>query len=335
LIYSGGKVRGALQAAGLARDYAQSVLADVEGRVVSDIRKGFYDILLAGAVLSVRQESERILAAMLARAEEKRAKGAASDFESLTARVRLANAKPGLIEAQNGLELATENLRRLLNLDDSPFEIDGGLAVIPVASSLEELQTTAIEKRPVLQALEGMVRLREKEAAVSRGDGLPSLRLRAGYTGSDSYGYGPSQGDWEWHWNAGAVLTWNIWDGDRTRSRTASVLLEVEKAKTTLEDFRSTVRLEVRKAFLEMRRAELMVKAAEEAVGLAERALEIAKTRYDAGMSTQIEYSEANLNLSEARLARCSAMHSQMSSVTDLRRACGMPGAALEGRLER
>lgn len=326
LVYSGGKVSGALRAARIAREYAGLQLAEVLGSVTRDIRVGFGNVLLARGVLEVREESRRVLAAMLAQTEEKRKGGAASEFDVLSARVRLANEEPVLIEARNALELAGESLRRLVNLDDSPFTAVGELALERIDTPLEELQRTATERRPLLVAMDRLVLLREQQVVVTASDALPSVKVRAGYVGSDAYGMGPSMGDWEWHWNAGAVLSWNIWDGNRTRSRVASVRTEVEKARTALEDARGNVKLEVRQAFLEAQRASLMVDSAAAAVTLAEKALSIARTRYDAGMATQLEYSEANLNLAVARLARCTALHGHVAAVARLKHACGMDG---------
>jgi len=334
LVYSGGKIRAALRAAVLAREYAELGLAEVKSVTARDIRLGFGGVLLAQNVLEVRRESERVLAAMLAQTEEKQRSGTASEFDVLSARVRLANEKSALIDAGNGLQLAAESLRRIANLDDSPFTVSGELAVDPVARPLDELQRAALEQRPMLQAMKRLVPLREQQAAVTAAEGLPSVRLRAGYNGSDSYSVGPSDGGWEWHWNAGATLSWNIWDGNRTRSRTASVRIEVEKVRTALEDARGMVKLEVRQAFMDAQHGAQMVESAAAAVTLAEKALAIARTRYDNGMATQLEYSEANLNLAVARLSLCAALHGRFSAVARLGHACGMDEFEAERRVE-
>ena len=63
--------------------------------------------------------------------------------------------------------------------------------------------------------------------------------------------------------------------------------------------------------------------ASRETVELAEKSLEIAKVRYDNGLATYLDYTDANLALRTARLTRLQALHDHLNSLARLQQASG------------
>jgi len=51
--------------------------------------------------------------------------------------------------------------------------------------------------------------------------------------------------------------------------------------------------------------------------------MEIMGTRYRAGLATQLEYADANVGLSEARLTHARALHVHLGAEARLKHACG------------
>jgi outer membrane protein TolC len=192
-----------------------------------------------------------------------------SEFDLLGARVRLANEQPELLRARNNQELATETFRRLLNLGEEPFDVQGELALEPVRVVPERLQTLARSRRPALRALESLVLLRDRDVTATRARMFPSLKAHAAYSGANSYGFAAFSGEWEWHWSAGASLTWDVWDGDLARAQVAEKKLLRAKAETDLEELQRAVRLQVLEACLDLKRAAETALSGEDSVALA------------------------------------------------------------------
>jgi len=88
------------------------------------------------------------------------------------------------------------------------------------------------------------------------------------------------------------------------------------------------VLLEVRQAYLALEHARELLAASGDSVALAERALAIARTRYETGLSTYIEFTDANLALSTARLVRAQALHDHAVALAQVAFACGTGNTA-------
>lgn len=308
LLYSGGRVRAALRAANLSRTYADAERAETDTALVVAVRTGFYDLLLARDTIAVQESVVDQLTALLEQTESKFRNGAASEYDVLTARVRLANEQPKLIRARNVYELGREALLRILAVDDPGFEPAGELAYEPIETDVVELEREALQQRPLIRRLETRVQLREEDLMASHSGARPSLRAEASYNGANSYGFVSFEDDWEWHWNAGVVLEWDLWDGGLTRGRVGEKRLERDKSVTDLDDGRRAVRTEVRQACLDLSRATEAVEAGRGTVALAEKGLSIAKSRYDNGLATYLEYTDSTVALSTARLSERQAL---------------------------
>ena len=133
LIYSGGGVRSALDAAKSTREAA-----------ALDIQAVVDDVLLARERIEVQEQSVNLLREQLQTVKNRFEAGSVSQFEVLTAEVALANAQPDLINARNAFRIAIDELRRVLgyrggfaaDLQKVP-EFDGELRYEPANYDLE------------------------------------------------------------------------------------------------------------------------------------------------------------------------------------------------------
>jgi outer membrane protein TolC len=313
-----------MKAASLAEGLAGWTRADAEARLRRDIRTGFYDLLLARAAVKVREESLGQIESLVARTEQRFKSGAASEFDVLSAKVRVANEKPEVIRARNLRDVGMEGFRTLVGLPDGAFEVDGELSCEPLRETLEDLCRRASCWRPALRGAEMGARLKEQDLAAAKAGYLPSVNTFFNYAGSDPYGFSMTDGGMEWHWNAGVALRWDLWDGGLTRGLVTQKRLELDKLRSELEDFRKLVKLEVTQAYLDMTRALDTIEAGRGNVALAQKALGIAKTRYDTGLSTYLEFTDANLALRTAELTLYNALRDHMNAVARLKYAAGM-----------
>jgi outer membrane protein TolC len=155
------------------------------------------------------------------------------------------------------------------------------------------------------------------------------------YAGANSYEFASYEDKWEWHWNATLGLTWSLWDGGLTRATVGEKELVLEKAREMLFDAIRGVELEVTQAFLDLQYARKRVDADEDNVELASRALRISSERYEAGLGTYLEFTDANVALSRARLNYLSAVHQHMNAVARLQHASGILHPAVAERMEQ
>jgi outer membrane protein TolC len=322
LLYSGGSVGSALEAARLYREVAAAGVRQVENELVRDISVGFNAILLANEQVKVREASLAQLEDLLAQAQARYDQQTASEFDVLTARVRVANERPAVIEARKQAELARVTFRDLVQLGVSDFALDGKLALEASERSMAEWQALGLERRPELVELRNVIGMWQADVRAEQGGGLPQVRAFAGYRG-DNPPPGTGEDEWDWSWNAGVAVEWSVFDGLLRRNRVAEKRLEMEKAIETLADVERRIAVEIQAHYLDLRQAEETVAAGAETVELAEKGLEIAETRYRNGLATYLDFTDANLALSTARLTRLQALHDHMNALARLRAASG------------
>ena len=201
----------------------------------------------------------------------------------------------------------------------------------------EALLAAAKEHRPEVKEMQSVAALRNADLAAARSGRWPELRAGFHYNGAYPYGFSVGEdSDWEWHWTATLTLGWSLWDGGLTGGKADEKELQRRKTAVAYGDLLRSIELEVRRAYLDMRHARQTVEAARGGVGLAERTLRIARSRHEAGLATQLEFADAAVGLSRARLNLAEAIHGHARAVEDLRYASGMLGEeAIEARKER
>jgi outer membrane protein len=323
LLYAGGRVGAALRAARLSRTLADAERAEIETELALKIRIGFYDLLLARDTVEVNAATLEQLEALLEQTRARFEAGTASEYDLLTARVRAANARPPLIRARNTYAVGRQEFLRLLGLEDPAFEPVGELTYTNLDADADVLVREALRARPLVDRARTIVCLREEDLVAARSGTRPDLRVRASYSGANSYGFVSFEDEWEWHWNAGLVLSWDLWDGGLTRGLVDEKRYERDKSVALLEDVRRAVRTEVRRACLELARAAEAVEAGRGTVALAEKGLDIARSRYENGLATYLEYTDSTVALSAARLSERQALRDHAAARARLRYAVG------------
>lgn len=322
-LYSGGRVLAGIRAARAYRTLTRAALRQARAQLIRDIHIAFNDILLAEAVVAVRAASVAQLEEFAEQARQKYDAGTASEFDHLTAEVRLANERPALIEARNALAVARERFRNLIVLDSSDFELQGELQFDPFEPDMATLQAAAQINRPALLVQQQTIDLRREDLTGARAGYKPTLTASAAYTQENPDRY-TNTDEWQGYWQAGLTARWTLFDGGTRRSESILKAQELAKAQAEFDDLQRAVSLDVTAARLDLRAARESVAGAAQTVRLAEKALEIAKTRYETGLSTYLEFTDSNLSLNTARLTRLQALHETMNAAVRLRYAAGL-----------
>jgi outer membrane protein len=323
LLYAGGKVRTALEAARLFRDASSYATLTATARLVRDIHRGFHQVRLTAEEAQVATQSVAQLSLLVGQTEVKQAQGTVSEFELLSARVRLANERPKWIAARNQHELAKASFANLLHLGDTAFELTGEPALPPVTGSLDSLTRLALASRPELSEMARRVDLSKADIDLADSGRYPEIKAFTSYNGNNPDFYQPDQDAWQWGWQAGVRLSWSLFDGGLRRATVQRKTVEWEKSRTDYDELANAIRLEVRQAWLVWLDAQEALRGALDNVRLAERAQQIAAVRQDQGLSTYLEFTESNLALSTARLAHFRALRAKALAEAQILYACG------------
>jgi len=300
-LYSGGLVFGGIRAARNNKTRTLELVAATVQDVELQVRRDFYELLLAQDLVAVEQESVNLFEENLTNVQAKFDAGEVAKFEVTRARVALANRQPPLIAANNRVSLAREALKKTLNLPfDTDLTIEGALAYAPAKFELDALVETALSFRHEIKAAELEAKLRRINITVTAADGRPDLRAFANYGGQTNT-FGDDATDLIEGWNVGLRVSIPLFKGWGVAGRIEQRRAEHAKSLIALEDQRKAVELQVRSVWLKLQNAEQTVLSQQENVTQAEQAVREAAEREQAGEITQFEVRDTQLSLSEAR----------------------------------
>lgn len=329
-IYEGGRIRSALHSARLTREQAvlnhQTVIADT----LRDVRVAYYGALLAQQQLVVQEASLKLLQQELDEQKKRFNAGTVPQFNVLRAEVEVAGARPKVIRARNVGRTTKDNLANLVGeniptgTDELPLILTDKLEATGYDVQLPAAIAQALGGRTELAALRLAERLRADGVKNAKSGYKPSVQAFAGY-GVKSSQFSRDLTDELHGWEAGAQLSWNIFDGFATKGRIQEAEALRRRSEADLEDATRRVELEVRTAYTAFIDAKEVLVSQEKVQESAEEALRLANARAAAGAGTQLDVLSAQTALTEARTTQVMARHEYAVARARLERAIGQP----------
>jgi outer membrane protein len=330
-IYEGGKMVAAFRAADATKQQALAQFQTVVADTLLDTRIAYYDVLLAAQEITVHEASVNLLQRELEDQQHRYDAGTVPKFNLLRAEVAVANERPNLIQAHNSYRIAKNNLVNLLgyNLpreiwEDVPLDLTGTLDAAPYDVNLPDAIQKAFGNRTELIALRKTEDLQKLNIVNAKAGYKPTVQLFAGYSWYNAQFTPPVELDHDIHgWNAGAQLSWDIFDGMLTHGKVIQANALYEKSKTDLADQMRQIELQVRTAYSDFIEAREVLESQKTVQAEAEEALNEAHARADAGTGTQLDVLDAETSLTQARTTQIQALHDYAAARARLERASG------------
>ena len=339
-IYEGGRLGSAIRAARLTKQQAllnyQTTVADT----LLATRLAYYDVLLAEQQIVVNEASVNLLAAELRDQTNRFNAGTVPRFNVLRAEVAVANARPTLIRARNDYRIAKNNLSNLLgyNLpreiwEDIPLQLIDKLEAEPYPIELPAAIQQALSKRTELGALRKTEQLQYENIINARSGYQPSVQAFAGYSWHNVQFTAPVELGHEIDgWNAGAQMSWDIFDGLLTHGKVIQAKAQYERAKTDVADQSRQIELQVRTAYSTFIEAKEVLESQQKVQEEADEALRLARARAEAGTGTQLDVLDAETSLTQARTTQIQALHDYEAARARLERAIGQDMVRADGK---
>ncbi|MDO8793445.1 MAG: TolC family protein [Vicinamibacterales bacterium] len=334
-LYSGGRLGAAQRIAREFLDVARLGLREQLAEIELQVRSAYVRARLAQEFETIAQAAVAQAVEFFAQEQLRLTAGLASELEVLRADVTLANLRPQLVQARNSAELAELDLKRLIDL---PLTQAVRL-VTPLAVTAEQLDTTTVDvqllvaQRAAIRAAERQVAIREQQVRIARAAYLPSAGLRVNY-GRQIFPNGAFDfrgQDWRTDFSATVALQIPIFSGFRRQAEVAQAQVQLEQERLRLLQLRESVQLQYQQALGERQRAAASISARRRTVDQAQRVHNLTVLRYDRGLATQLDVSDARLALLQARTNLAQAMADYLIAQAEVARALGTttPAGAL------
>jgi outer membrane protein TolC len=334
------RLRSAIKIAGDVRRVAELGVTEQRAEIELQVRTAYYRALLAREIAGISQAAVAQAQKFLDEERLRERAGTTSDLEVLRAQVSLANLQPQLVEATNAAELAELELKRLVDIPLSqPLVLTSTLAA-PSAEVLAQPDVAPeleVSRRAAIEAAERQVAIRRQQVSLQKASFLPSATLRMNYGGvnypTEMFGLG--DGDWRTDWNLSVGIEVPIFSGFRRLAQVDGAQAQLEEAELELARLEESVQLQYQQARSEKARARASIAAREQTVTQAQRVYELTELRYERGLATQLEVSDARLALLQARTNLAQALADFYVADAGVVRATGattVPQTAAPGR---
>jgi outer membrane protein len=326
LLYSGGRTGAALRIARDYREVSRLGLAEQSAEIELQVRSAYVRALLAQELAASAQQALDQAEAFLRQERLRLTAGRASELEVLRAEVSRDNLRPQLVQAQNAAELASLDLKRLVDIPlNAPLALTTRLDV-PSAEALAQpaIAAEATARRASIEAAERQVSIAEQNIRIARGAYLPNVSMNMNY-GRLLYPSSPIDltGEWRTDWTAGFQVQIPIFNGGARAAQLQRARVQAEQARLQLSQLREGVALQYQQAAGERERARTAIAARQTTVGAAQRVYDLTVLRYQQGLATQLEVSQARLELLQARTNLAQAVSDFLIADASVLRATG------------
>jgi len=306
-----------------ARAGVQAAKADAQGtkdQVADQVARAYMTVIRTEAGLDAAQSNFKVSDELLRLAQNQKTAGTGTGIEVTRAQSQLANDRQALEIARNDVDRAKLNLLRLLGVRlDGTVELIDRMTYAPVEIvSPEQAWKTAQDNRADLKAQKERENSARLSYSATKWESAPSIGA------SGDYGTIGSQTDHLLPTHTAAIeLRVPIFDGGRRQARREESLAGYRQEQIRARDLHQQAELEIRQALDAIRSAQAEVAAAEEGIRLADQELAQARRRYQAGVTTSVEVTDAQARLERARQNQVNALFNYNIARVDLSSATG------------
>jgi outer membrane protein len=321
LVYDFGRTSGRSEAADESFEAQRASEVLSQQQVTQAVRAAFFSARAAKTMLAVAAETLANVERHVAQIDAFVRAGARAEIDLLELRTDRANARVELISAENTYATAKAQLNQAIGEDgggDYDVADDGMPPIDGEDDGLEALYARAQRARPELRVLARQLRAQQLTIDATRGGYWPSLSVGTGLSET-----GSELDDMAWNWNAGATLTWPLYQGGLTVAQVDEARAQLNSLHADVDAQRQRIRLEVEQARLDVRAAKATLGASDEAVVSARERLRLAEGRYTAGAGSALELSDAQLAFANAQAQRVRADYTLASARAGLLLALG------------
>lgn len=315
-IWLAGKIGMALKAARIYRQIARDALTSNRARLKSDVIREYFGLVLMRDVVEVTEEAYSQANRHAETVKRMYDVGMASEFDLLRAQVEVKTLEPEIANSKKNAELARIALCNRLGLDlGDDIILTDELSSEAVTIDMTDFETayeTARQHRSEFKVFDLRGRLDEIALKVEqRNIYWPNFVFGLNYRRQYQDQSFNSVRDVYWPDSFTWTLNMSVplFDGFATSARVQKARIGLRRTKLELSQLEQGLSLEVSFVLSELKRAEDQINSLTAALGLARKALDIAETRYEQGISTELEVLDSQLALHRAQLGHLQGLY--------------------------
>jgi outer membrane protein TolC len=338
LLFSSSYLIG-LKAAGTYKELAYKQERQTQTDVVEKVMKGYYAVIVNDERISLLDNNIARIDSLLRTTVALNKNGFAEEIEVDRIQVQLNNLKTERLKTLNLQNLSVSLLKFQMNYPmDKPLQIDGDLTELKVDGTVfeEYQQGWDYNNRIEYQVLTTQRRLLELDIKNKFAASIPSLR------GFYNYGYSTQSGDiaglfktesavpstdafgpdkWYSYSSFGVTLDIPLFSGLQRSNQVQQSRLELLKTQNSFNSLKQSIDLSIQQNTLTFQNSLETLRSQEGNIKLAEKIARVTKIKYEQGVGSNIEVTEAESSLREAQVNYYNALYDALISKVDLDKA--------------
>ena len=316
LLFDFGKTVAATDA---ARKLATVALENVELQrqlIALAIKEAYTNINFSQRLITVAQQSFDRAQLNLRSARGFYEVGTRPKSDVVRAEVDVANARVDIINARNAQRLARVALNTAMGIDiDIPTQVQDNLAYEPVQFDRPQQRADALRQRPEYRQAKLQVDVAEAQERLAFRNFLPNI--------SGTGSYGAVRSELNPAWALGLSLSWTLFDGGNLIGKYQEAKANLDAAQARVKAAELDIIQNVEQAEITAEASQERIQAAQAAVASAEENFRLAQGRFDAGVGTILELTDAQLALTQAQNTESQALSDFRIALYRLDRALG------------
>jgi outer membrane protein len=242
-----------------------------------------------------------------------------STLDQSFAQVNLSQAKLLVLDSRNQADAAMASLNEVLGTttDNRYHLVDDPALPTPIADSAEAVIALALQQRPDLKALQLAHDADVRFSRAQHEQSLPTIST-LGIVGGTPVG-SATYFTQDWYGAAGVNVSIPIFNGFKFHAEASEADLRAKASNEQSRQLMDRIVRDVRTAWLAATTAQQRMSVTAELLKEANTALDLAQTRYQLGLSSIVELSQAQLQQTQAQIEDANAHFEYEADLSTLR----------------
>jgi outer membrane protein len=305
-LFQGGQALLGYKQAQLSREMAAAYILSSRQQLLFQVTQAYFGLQLARENLAVIRQAKHTAAENLHIAQTRFKAGTVVHSDVLSAEVHLAKLTQEEMTAAGQVKIAKSSLGTVVGLPETGERplAPSPKHPAPLPPKLDDLSTTAQEKRPDLKQLELAARVAQQEYSKARLNYLPRLNVVAEYDVDQRRLFGTSADSY----TVMALLNFNLFNGLSDLAKVRETKAKESQAREMKRDLEDRVRHQVTAAIQNLKTAHERLQVAQAAVAQAREGLRLISLRYQSGLTILVDLLNAEDAMKNAELSRVAAL---------------------------
>ena len=325
-LFTGGKISGAIDAAGYAAEATKEDLKKDEADVLYNIKASYWNLYRAIEFKKFVDENVDQIKSHAVDAENLFKQGLLTTNDVMKVRVQLSDALVRQIDAINNVQLAMYMLNNTLGLS---LQTEIALAsTINITdrdwAPADQLIKTAFEKRPEILGMNARVKAGEAGLTSARGGWWPQIYLVGNYYyNRPNQRYFPILDEFQNSWDVSVAVSFDLWNWNQTGHQTMQAQAQLAQAQEGLSMTKDGITLEVMQSYLNIQKAKERKVVSDQGVAQAEENYRTMKGKYKQGLVANSELLDAEVALLQEKLNLTQSLVDYELAIAQLSKAIG------------